>query len=580
MKRLRTFSGNRMGNSHNHISTIIGLFCVALWCGAANSASLEDELRGVVTIRGRLQAVLQGVEVAIPAREPNWTLLQAFYKERKGRAVWHEGEQLNAQGETLLTLLDSALTEGLEPVDYHFPRLKASRHQRGQAVVLERELLLTDAFFRYAGDLRGGRVKAAELDPLWHFDFDRAEPMELLQAALSADGLSGLLSDLAPDSLEYKRLRQVLYDYHEIESRGGWKTFAAVQVLRPGDRHPSILLLRERLHIEGDYLEPSADGDDYFNPPLEAAVRRFQQRHGLDVDGRVGPKTRAALNVSVGHRIAQIKANMERWRWLPHSLEERYLLVNTAGFEVTMRDQGAVVFRRRTVGGKLKRETPSFKSRITHLVLNPQWTVPRRIAVEDLLPKQLQDDNFFDSKGIAVFRKGEEGDWIHEDAVAIDWSLYHKNDFPFVLKQMPGPRNSLGQIKFHMVSPYAVFLHDTPAKGLFERPSRPFSSGCVRVESASLLAARLLQGESEQASVSALQEGIDSGQTMIWRLKQPIPVYLAYFSAWVNEDGIPQFRADVYGLDAPLIQALASGERQSPSLPVAGLPASSDLATR
>ncbi|QYZ67154.1 MAG: L,D-transpeptidase family protein [Gammaproteobacteria bacterium (ex Lamellibrachia satsuma)] len=569
-----------MEKSHNYISTIIGLFCVTLWCGTVNSASLEDELRGVAAIRERLQAVLQDVEVAIPAREPNWMLLQAFYEDRKGRAVWHESEHLNAQGETLLTLLGNALTEGLEPVDYHFSRLKASRLLRDPAVVLERELLLTDAFFRYAGDLRGGRVKAADLDPLWHFNFDRAEPMELLQAALSADGLSDLLGDLAPGALEYKRLRQVLYEYHEIESKGGWKPFPAVQILRPGDRHPSILLLRERLRIEGDYLEPLADGDDYFNPPLEAAVRRFQQRHGLDVDGRVGPKTRAELNVSVGHRLAQIKANMERWRWLPHSLEERYLLVNTAGFEVTMRDQGAEVFHRRTVGGKLERETPSFKSRITHLVLNPQWTVPRRIAVEDLLPKQLRDDNFFDSKGIAVFRKGEEGGWIQEDAAAIDWSLYHKNDFPFVLRQMPGPRNSLGQIKFHMVSPYAVFLHDTPAKGLFEQPTRPFSSGCVRVESASLLATQLLQGESEQASALALQEGIDSGQTMIWRLKQPIPVYLAYFSAWANEDGIPQFRADVYGLDAPLIQALASGGNKLSSLSVAGLPLSSDSVTR
>jgi murein L,D-transpeptidase YcbB/YkuD len=209
------------------------------------------------------------------------------------------------------------------------------------------------------------------------------------------------------------------------------------------------------------------------------------------------------------------------------------------------------------VNGREERQTPSFSSRVTHLVSNPQWTVPRSIAVEDMLPRQQRDRDYLKSRLIRVYARFD-GNWDEIDPDGIPWEIYHENNFPFVLVQDAGLRNSLGQIKFHMPNPHQIFLHDTPAPGLFERPNRALSSGCIRVEAAELLA-RLLLGYGQQSQNSRWQQSLLDGETEITPLARPMPIYLAYFTSWVDASGDIHFRPDIYHRNTALLLAVGEG---------------------
>ena len=307
-----------------------------------------------------------------------------------------------------------------------------------------------------------------------------------------------------------------------IEGLGGWPVIEAGPTLRPGGRDPRVPPLRRHLRLTGDLSGAEANDPRLYDQELVKAVRRFQYRHGLRVDGLVGSLTRASLNVPVGRRILQLRANLERWRWMPQDLGERYLLVNTAGFDIRLLVAGKTLFRQRTINGKRHWQTPSFASRIE------------------------------------VFRK-TRGEWVRLDPREVDWSQYDKNNFPFMLRQLPGEKNSLGRVKFDMANPYAIYLHDTPVKSLFERPVRAFSHGCVRVNHAEELARRLLDAGG-QASGQTFDKVWHLGQTEIEQLALPIPVYLVYFTSWVEEDGRVQFRPDIYQRNRRLL-ALARSMR-------------------
>ena len=193
-------------------------------------------------------------------------------------------------------------------------------------------------------------------------------------------------------------------------------------------------------------------------------------------------------------------------------------------------------------------------------MVNPEWTVPRIIAVEDLLPKQQIDEDFLDQKGIRVLQQ-QDGHWVQLDAKTIDWGQYNKDNFPFLLRQASGPKNSLGRIKFHMNNPYAIFLHDTPAVGLFKKPIRAFSSGCVRVQEADKLA-RFLLSSGGQSAEALVDLPLQSGETQITKLSTPIDVYLVYFTSWVDEDGSVQFRPDIYQRNTDLLLALHESKKK------------------
>jgi murein L,D-transpeptidase YcbB/YkuD len=533
------------GNRHYWFGTLL---CICLTRGDAGvvmeNATMAPSL--AVPIESALE---EGLAI-------DWPQLERLYDSLQQRYIWHRDGRLTEKGRQLFRWLAAADEEGLDPADYHVDRLGSLIHNPSGTVSFKRELLLSDAYLRLARDLRLGRYDPQSLDPLWMLPREDFDPVAGLAEALSAGRLDGFLDGLRPQSGAYRKLKAALAKYRAIQSAGGWISLQVDRPLRPGDTDPGVATLRERLAAEQRHEVATVAEPNHFDADLADEVRLFQRRHGLLADGVVGPATLAALNEPIERRIAQIRVNLERWRWLPHELEPRYLMVNTAGFEIMLMSEGREVFHKRTVNGREERQTPSFSSRVTHLVSNPQWTVPRSIAVEDMLPRQQRDRGYLTSRRIRVYARFN-GSWDEIDPVGIPWENYHENNFPFVLIQDAGMRNSLGRIKFHMPNSYQIFLHDTPAPVLFERPNRAFSSGCIRVEAADLLA-RLLLDYGEQSQNSRWQQTLRNGETEITPLARPMPIYLAYFTSWVDASGNIHFRPDIYHRNTTLL--LAVGE--------------------
>ncbi len=487
----------------------------------------------------------------------DWPAIRSLYAALDVHFLWHTEETLNARGRQLYSWLIASEKEGLNSADYHVDHLRLLHGQTLPEDRLLCELLLTDGYLRLAVDLRQGNRAARMHHPFWSSNLAVFDPVAALIDALRQDKLPELLAGLTPKSAEYDRLRQALADYRRLEKQGGWPKLESDRSLRPGQRDPMIAGLRERLAMEvTEQPMLASDDPELFDGELKTAVQRFQIRHGLEPDGLVGSHTLNALNVPVGRRIAQLRANLERWRWLPHELATHRLMVNTAGFNITLRSNEQVIFSGRTVNGRVGRQTPPMISRITHLVLNPQWTLPRRIAVQDMLPKQQADPGYLAGKNIRTYRH-VGGKWEEVDSTGIDWSLYHKNHFPFLLRQDAGPGNSLGRVKFHLPNRHAIYLHDTPAVGLFERSHRAFSSGCVRVEGADRLA-RLLIKHSDPWYKGKFSRAMETGKTLSLPLTKPMTVYLTYFTSWVDEAGAVHFRPDIYRRDADLLMAFSN----------------------
>jgi murein L,D-transpeptidase YcbB/YkuD len=245
---------------------------------------------------------------------------------------------------------------------------------------------------------------------------------------------------------------------------------------------------------------------------------------------------------------------MERWRWLPEDLGERHVLVNAAAYELEAVEGGEPVLTMRAIVGRPYRQTPVFSDRISYMVFSPYWHVPHTLAVQDQLPLQKQDPGYFRRMGIRVFRGwGADAAEVNPDSVG--WSRVTAKGFPFRLRQDPGPQNALGRVKFMFPNPYNVYLHDTPARELFRKQTRNFSSGCIRVEEARTLALWLLRGETAWTP-ERVDRAMEAGREETARLTKAIPVHLLYWTAWAEEEGTIQFRPDIYGRDEPVARAM------------------------
>ncbi|BCR06265.1 peptidoglycan-binding protein [Desulfuromonas versatilis] len=490
--------------------------------------------------------------------------LPEFYQQRLFHPAWiHDGRPGEAAAEILEAIRQADL-EGLVPEHYHLEAIEKllARISADIAVPLnmsgalaDLDLLLTDAFLVLSSHYLNGRINPATVDPEWHARRNQTDPVPLLQSALETGRIRETLQGLLPGQAEYAGLRQALEHYRKIAAAGGWPRIAEGVKLQKGDRGPRVAALRERLAITAD-LDAELVHGDIFDSALNEAVLRFQRRHGLTDDGVVGKGTLAALNLPAEDRVRQIEVNLERWRWLPRDLGERHILVNIADFHLWVREKSDVVLEMRVVVGKPYRRTPVFSGRMTYLVLNPYWQVPHKLAVEDILPMVKKDPNHLEKINMKVFQ-GWGADAKAIDPATINWRELHRKRFPYRLRQDPGPINALGRIKFMLPNQYDIYLHDTPAKELFRKDTRTFSSGCIRLEKPLELAEYLLRGsrlEGRQAISDALQGAVDRIQP----LPQPIPVHLLYWTSWVEQDGTVQFRQDIYERDQVLDAALSA----------------------
>lgn len=326
--------------------------------------------------------------------------------------------------------------------------------------------------------------------------------------------------------------------------------------------------LRQHLIQTGDLAAFNPSMEWEFDEATVDALARFQKRHDLKIDGTLGPETLAALNLSVEERIRQIEINLERWRWLPRNLGQRYLVVNIADFSLEVIEEGEAVLAMPVVVGTDYRRTPVFSSTMRYLDFAPYWNVPHTILKEDKLPLIKKNLNFIASHNYEIVtRRNKLIQPIEPETV--DWEGVTAETFPGMLRQKPGPWNALGRVKFMFPNKFHIYLHDTPARHLFDRKRRSYSSGCIRVKRPFDLALYLLQDQ-EGWDAQRIEEAMEGDETLRILLDDPLPVHILYRTAWVDGEGALQFRNDIYERDAALYTALRRHNRKTGVLVVCG----------
>lgn len=345
-------------------------------------------------------------------------------------------------------------------------------------------------------------------------------------------------------------LERAIQEYSEIVRRGGWNEVHMTERLRVGMRHASVVPLRERLLITGD-LDQAAGVSDVFDSYVEAAIRRFQARHGITADGSPGESTILAMNVPAEVRLRQLEINIARVRSMFGQLGERYTVVNipAAHVEAVQNDEAAL--RHTAVAGMPDRPSPILRARIIEVNFHPFWTVPLSIIRKDLIPLMQKEPDYLAKNGIRIY--DQRGNELSPDR--IDWQTDEATNYMF--RQDPGKLNALGTVRINMPNPEAVYMHDTPTKNLFGEDFRFLSSGCVRVQNIRELVAWLLS-ETPGWSREKVDAHLRSGERVDAKLAKPVPVHWVYITAWANPDGVVQFRDDVYGHDGLGIRSVAS----------------------
>lgn len=471
-----------------------------------------------------------------------------FYTKNNFLPVWFENGVPAPAQKIALDVLAHTDLEGLNPEDYK---------QSASPSWIEAEIKLTETFLKFIEDVRVGRIPAKSVARTIKIISPETHAVDLLADALKSGKSFEKLTAMAPQLPDYIKIKKLLSLYLEMEKNiTDWPEITAKSTIKVGTEDKIIPLVRQLLIFLGD-LDPQKIDDqmlhsEKFDSQLEEAVRHFQTRHTLDADGIIGGKTKETMNWPLRKQINKMIVNMERLRWLPDDMGERYIQVNVGGYEVTAVERNQVKIRMPAIVGKIGTRTPLFYAPLKNIIINPSWGVPAGIMQRDKLPKILKDPDYVRRAGFTIY--DQSGSVVDPDQA--DWE---GSGSEYRLRQSPGRHNALGRIKLNIENPYTIYMHGTPEEKLFNKSARAFSSGCIRLKFPIDMAAWALS-HTKEWDKEKIENGIKNGRTQSINLDKVIPVYFTYMTSWVDEENNVHFSDDPYKMDDALIKILKLSE--------------------
>ena len=510
-------------------------------CRADHTPEVTAALRQI--IQEKPAAALRR-DIAVPV----WKDVAAFYHARDDKPAWILGDDTSAASH-VLEVLRTAPAHGFATSDYGeaeiTSRLLALTEATSDDAARTRQIAEIDARLTAALLAFGRDVSIGRRSPAAGKNLARVIPEFAATLVKASDDPEGWIDSVRPPHPEYIALETALTSLLYQRDHGGWRPVPTGK-FASGVSSASIAALRSRLAAGGHLDAGAAASDAPFSADDELAVKAFQGLHGLKATGAVDGATLAALNVPIDERIRQIALNLERWRAMPDDLGARHLIVNIPSFHLIAREDGKSVLDIRVVVGKLTNKTPVFSSTMSSIVFSPYWNIPDSIVDGETVPAIAKDPAYLARNNIEVLNISNSSTVSYAD---VDWDDASQRR-RLAFRQKPGPGNALGSVKFLFPNQYDVYIHDTPADRLFGRVSRALSHGCVRLEQPEALARYVLRGDPKWDDES-IREAMSAGVEKHVRLREPIPVHLVYFTAWVDETGGLHFQPDIYGYDAP-----------------------------
>lgn len=481
------------------------------------------------------------------------TLVRRFYRHRNFQAAWLDSDGFISKTFSFFLLFEKHLAEHpedslvLNALKSEVNRLKDSAaFHLNTATILKTDLLLSAGYFYFARKEYNGYGTPVRFALDWNIPREGINYDEWLDSLLSASDEHSFRSE--PVYFMYGKLRDQLIAYQKLTREESWEPLVCDSgKIRPGDRSALLPGIKHRLFLLGDL--GGADSTDRADDALVTAVRRYQERMGLSPDGVIGKEFMESINIPLEQRLRQIRMNMERCRWLPSRIPEPYIEINLPEFRIRFFEGDTTMWTCKAIVGKPGSMTSIFKGNLEYVVFSPYWNIPLSILEGELLADIRNDPEYLVRRQMQVVNDKIPPEII--DPKTIDWTTMTAQNFPYTIRQKPGASNSLGWVKFLFPNKYSIYMHDTPEKRLFEKPKRAFSHGCIRISEPEKMASFLLKGDTAWTQ-ERIKEVMYGGKEKYVKIKKEIPVFVVYLTAWVDENGLLNFRDDVYGYDERL----------------------------
>lgn len=470
-------------------------------------------------------------DIAAAELKVDWTALKEYYAARNHAAIWTTSNGYTLLGQAWIVQIPRAVRAGMPMPEQTLFKVAGMTPPVDAATQTRNEALMSAIFVASAVDAVGPLGSA------------KLRGVAVLDKVAAAKDPGEAIGQEWPAYYRFWSLYAKLPTYVGYYQAGGWPSVPKADKVEPGKSHKIIPAVRARLQYTGE-LGITTYTDEVYDLDLQAAVATFQRNHGLNDDGVIGGRTLEEMNVSAEKRVQMVLLNLERMREQGGKFEPRHLIVNIPSQEVKVIEDGKVAFHTKAIVGKIDRKTPTLDSVVKVAKFNPEWNAPHKIASNDEVRRMRADPNFLTDRGFTIY----DGNGMEVSPSSIDWHEVGPGNFPYRLVQAPGPENALGPLKLDFKNDHAVFLHGTNQKGLFAKQDRYFSSGCMRMQEPIEMAAFLLAGDQEYP-LDRINQIVASGKTTFVPLKNPMPLHVVYMTAWTDEDGVLQFRKDMYRYD-------------------------------